>query len=133
VGDSANVELVRAVFDAFSRRDAEALLRVCSPAMEFHAVTASLVSRDAPYRGHDGLRAYLRDAALVWSELRIDAREFRERDDVVVALGRVYAWGSGRVIDAPTGWVWRTAGGLVTYGRVFESQHAALEAGGMAA
>lgn len=128
---SPNVELVRAAFDAFTRRDASALLAGVSEDVEFHAVTGGLVARTEPYRGHDGIVAYLRDAAEVWQELRIEPREFHEDGDTVVALGRVYAWGAGRVVDAPTGWLWRARDGMLVYGRVYESQREALEAGGI--
>jgi hypothetical protein len=39
----------------------------------------------------------------------------------------------GRVIDAPVGWVWRFGpDGRAAYGRVYESRHDALAAGGVA-
>src|SRR4051812_49716124 len=61
-----------------------------------------------PYRGHDGIARYLADVARVWEELTVEALEFHTSgDDTVVAIGRVYAWGVGRVIDAPVGWLWR--------------------------
>ena len=52
--------------------------------------------------------------------------------DVVVCTGRVYAWGVGRVIDAPAGWVWRLRDGKLVEGRVYENQREALAAAGLA-
>ena len=72
--------------------------------------TARVAGRGEPYRGHEGLRTYLADVARVWQELRSEPAEFIEVGDVVVCTGRVYAWGVGRVIDAPAGWVWRLRG-----------------------
>ncbi len=132
MADSPNVAVVRAAFVAFSRRDEPALLRLADAEIEFHAPTASLSRGGAPYLGHDGLRAYLRDVAALWSELRVEPRDFREGGDTVVALGRVYAWGAGRVVDAPVGWVWRLRDGLLVEGRVFDTQRAALEHAGLA-
>jgi hypothetical protein len=40
----------------------------------------------------------------------------------------VYAWGVGRVVDSPAGWLWRVRDGLVVHGRVFDTARAALEA-----
>jgi ketosteroid isomerase-like protein len=57
---------------------------------------------------------------------------FYEREGGIVAVtGRVYAWGAGRVVDAPAGWLWRVADGLIVYGRVFETPAGALEAAGV--
>ena len=133
MGASGNMVLVGAVFEAFSRRDAAAMIAHCDPAIEFHAVTGDVLDRRGPYVGHDGMREYLRDAAALWSELRVEPREFHERGDTVVALGRVYAWGAGRVIDGPAGWVWRVRGGRLVYGRVFQDPAEALAAAGMPA
>ncbi len=127
MADSPNVAVVRAAFVAFSRRDEQALLALADPTIAFHAPTGALTRGGEPYVGHEGLRAYLRDVAALWSELRVEPRDFREGGDVVVALGRVYAWGAGRVVDAPVGWVWRLRDRRLVDGRVFDTQRAALE------
>jgi uncharacterized protein len=129
---SPNVALVQRAYDAFTRRDVEGLVAACAPDIEFYLPTAQLTRTGLPYRGHDGVRTYMRDAARVWSELRLEPREFHERDDVVVAVGRVYAWGAGRVIDTPAAWVWRIRDGLAVRLDVFESDDEALEAAGIA-
>jgi ketosteroid isomerase-like protein len=129
--ESVNVALVKQVYDAFTRRDAEALVAACAPDVEFHLPTAQFTRIGLPYRGHDGVRTYMRDAVQVWSELRLEPREFRERDDVVVAIGRVYAWGAGRVVDTPAAWVWRLRDGLIVRLDVFEGGAEALAAAGM--
>jgi ketosteroid isomerase-like protein len=125
-----NAEIVRKVFAAFSRRDVEALLALCDPEIVFVPPTGRLAGRDEPYRGHDGLRAYFADVARVWQELRSEPEEYIEIDDRVLCTGRVYAWGVGRVIDAPAGWVWRVRDGLVVEGQVYETRRAAYEAAG---
>src|SRR3954454_8963617 len=128
-----NAEIVRKVFAAFSRRDLDALLAFCDPEIVFVPPTGRLAGRDEPYRGHDGMRTYLADVARVWQELRSEPEEYVEiDDDRVLCTGRVYAWGIGRVIDAPAGWVWRLRDGLVVEGRVYETRRAAYEAVGMA-
>jgi ketosteroid isomerase-like protein len=131
--DSPNVAVVRRAFDAFTLRDVERLVATCSPDVEFHLPTARLARTGQPYRGHEGVRTYMRDAARVWSELRLEAREFHEAGDLVVAVGRVYAWGDGRVVDTPSAWVWRVADGLVLRVEVFARRSAAFAAAGMPA
>ena len=127
-----NAEIVRRAFDAFSRRDLPALLALVDPDMVFMPATARMAGRGAePYRGHEGIRTYLADVARVWQELRPEPDEFIEVDDVVVCTGRIYAWGIGRVIDAPAGWVWRLRDGRLVEGRVYDTRREALAAGGL--
>jgi ketosteroid isomerase-like protein len=129
VGD--NADIVRRAFDAFSRRDLPALLAFIDPDIVFSPATARLAGRAEPYRGHDGMRTYMADVARVWQELRPEPDEFVEVGDVVVCTGRVYAWGIGRVIDAPAGWVWRLRAGLLVEGRVYDTRREALVAAGL--
>ena len=129
---SRNADIVREVFEAFSRRDLDALIALADPDIVFSPATGRLAGRQEPYRGHEGLRRYLADVARVWQELRSEPDEFIELDDRVVCTGRVYAWGVGRVIDAPAGWLWRLRDGRVLEGRVFQTRRAAYEAAGLA-
>jgi ketosteroid isomerase-like protein len=128
----ANADIVKNLFDAFSRRDADAVLALADPEIVFVPPTGRLAGRDEPYRGHDGLRTYLADVARVWEELRSEPDEYIELGDRVLCTGRVYAWGIGRVIDAPAGWVFRLRDGRVVEGRVYETRRAAYEAVGRA-
>ncbi len=129
--DSPNVAVVRRAFDAFTLRDVERLVATCAPDVEFDLPTARLTRTGQPYRGHEGVRTYIRDAARVWSELRLEAREFHETGDLVVAVGRVYAWGDGRVVDTPSSWVWRLRDGLVARVTVYENRADAFVAAGI--
>lgn len=126
------MDIVREAFAAFERRDAERLLLVCHADIVFEPVTARIAGDGIPYRGHDGMRRYLDDVARIWQELRPAPDTFRESEHgVVVATGRVHAWGAGRLIDAPAGWLWRLDHGLIAYGRIFETATGALKAAGM--
>jgi ketosteroid isomerase-like protein len=128
----ANVEIVRQVFAAFERRDAGALVALATEDCVFEPVTAQIAAGGEPYHGHDGLRRYLSDVAGVWQELRPEPSSFHEVDDeTVVATGRIYAWGVGRVIDSPAGWLWRLRDGRIAYGRVFDTARAALREAGL--
>jgi ketosteroid isomerase-like protein len=128
-----NVDIVRRAFDAFSRRDAAALAELIDPDFEWVTPTARVAGHAEPYRGHEGLLDYLADIGRVWQELRSEPEEFREVGDRVVVIGRIYAWGVGRVIDAPAGWVWRLRDGRIVEGRAYDSRRAALEAVGLRA
>ena len=119
-------EVVRALFDAFARRDADGLCAVCAEDVVFHAVTGRLTHQGEPYRGHDGLRRYLRDAARVWEEVSPEPHHVEVRGDVVVVTGRIYAWGEGRVIDQAAGWTFILRNGLIARARVHETAREAL-------
>ena len=126
-----NSDIVRQAFDAFSRRDAGALIALADPDIVLRPPTGRLAGREDPYRGHEGLRAYLADVGRVWQELRSEPDEYIELGDRVLCTGRVYAWGVGRVVDAPAGWVWRLRDGRLVEGTVYETRRAAYEAAGV--
>ena len=129
----ANVVIVRRLYEAFEARDLDAMMALVSPDMEFFPqVTASLVNRTEPYRGHEGMRRYFDDAGQVWRHLEIIPHEYRALGDRVLVFGRVYARGEGGYIaDSPAAWLWRIQGELITWGRVFTSRADALEAAGL--
>ena len=131
--DDPLVDTTRQLFERFSRRDIAGLLELCDDDLEFLPVTAMVTGEGEPYRGHAGIIRYMADVARVWEELTVEPLEFhRAGDDTVVTVGRVYAWGVGRVIDAPVGWLWRFGpDGRAVYGRVFESRRDALAAAGL--
>ncbi len=113
--------VVRAVFAAFAERDVERALELIDPEVEFTPVTSDFAGRTEPYRGHDGIRAYFRDVALVWEDLRLTPRDFCEVGESIVVTGRVNARSPARIVDGSTGWVWRVRDGRVVYGRVYAS------------
>jgi ketosteroid isomerase-like protein len=129
---SRNVEIVQQAFAAFERRDPDLILAVCSTDMVFEPQTAQIAAAGEPYRGHAGMRRYMEDVGAIWQELRPAPDAFHEGENgIVVATGRVYAWGAGRVIDSPAGWLWRVQDELLVYGRVFQTAAGALAAAGM--
>ena len=127
----AAVLAVRALIDAFARRDVPAAIALVDPAaFELHAPTAAVARREGPYRGAEGVRRYFRDVMRVWDRLEVELDDLRPLPDGehVLAFGRVRAYGAHRVLDAPAGWLWRVRAGRVVCGRVFETRQAALAA-----
>jgi ketosteroid isomerase-like protein len=100
-----NVEAVRKGLEAFNRRDIAGLMETCTPDAEFVPLRAIL--EGVTYRGEEGLRKFFADVTEEWSELSIEAQEFREVGDCVILLGRFKARGraSGVEVDAPAAWV----------------------------
>lgn len=84
--------IARRFVDAFNRRDADGLVALSDPAIEFHP--SSLVGKRQRYDGHDGLRRWV--AELETSEIRhqVRAREVRPHEDGFVLLSDVLLDGS---------------------------------------
>jgi ketosteroid isomerase-like protein len=116
-----DVSVVRAVFAAFAERDLERVIDLIDPEMEFTTVTSDYAGRTEPYLGHEGMREYFRDVALVWDDLRLTPREFREVGGSILVTGRVNARSAARILDGSTGWVWRVRDGRVVYCRAYAS------------
>jgi len=134
---TANVDLVCRVFDAFAERDADALLELVGSEIEFFGPTATLLHEGRCYRGHDGMRRYLRDAELLWAELELEPQKLHEVGNHVVALGRVRARArDGFEFDTPAAWVWRVEHGKITWGCAYgdpDQLPHSLQEGGRAA
>lgn len=120
--------LVGRLFSAFNQRDAGEIVELCSPRMEFFAVTAEEVGRGAPYVGPDGLHDYLSDVERFWEELLITPGKVERRKDRLLVLGRVYVRNRELGIrDMPVAWIWRVEDGLFVRGEVFADPAEAVE------
>jgi ketosteroid isomerase-like protein len=112
--------LVGRLFNAFNQRDLGQIVEVCSPRMEFFAITAEEVGRDAPYVGPEGLRDYLKDVERFWEELLITPGRIERRDDRLLVLGRVFVRNRELGIrDMPVAWILQMEDGLFVRGEVF--------------
>jgi ketosteroid isomerase-like protein len=119
--------LVGRLYNAFNQRDEATIVELCSPGIEFFAVTAKEVGRGAPYIGPDGLRDYLDDVARIWEELLITASRVEWRDDRLLVVGRVYVRNRELGIrDMPVAWIWRVEDGLFVRGEVFADPEQAV-------
>jgi ketosteroid isomerase-like protein len=111
-------ETVRALYDAFARRDAEAAVALAHPAIEFWAQgTGERAGRSESYGGHEGLRQYFADLVAQWDELVIEPDEFRVAGTGVIVFGTVRGRAGGETHEGPVIWVWKLQGERVVYGR----------------
>ena len=116
-----DVATVRAIYEAFNRRDLEAMLAHVAEDVEVVPVgTAQRIGRTEPYRGHAGLREYFADAASLWDELALHPEDVRATIDSVVVFGHVDARLNGRPIRRRVVWTWRLRGGRVVVLRVHD-------------
>lgn len=120
--------LIGRLFNAFNQRDAELIVALCAPHMEFFAVTGEEIGRGAPYVGPEGLRDYLADVERFWEELLITPGNVKRCDDRMLVLGRVYVRNRELGIrDMPVAWIWQVEDGLFVRGEVFTDPVAAVE------
>jgi ketosteroid isomerase-like protein len=116
------VGIVVAGFEAFARRDVDAILALCHPDFVLRSfATAQRVERTTPYRGLEGVRTYLRDVATVWEELSLTMLTFRQAQDSVIGFGRVEGRRPGERVLGSIMWVVRLRGELISSIEVFQA------------
>ena len=118
-GVTDDLEVVRALYAAFARRDISGALPYLAPDCELHASgTATAAGRSSPYRGHDGVRDYFADVSAVWDELVLHADDFRVVPGSVIVIGHVTASRGGERMHRSIVWTWRLRDGLAVSVRV---------------
>ena len=132
-----NVELVRALTEAWQRGDQEQTFDFVAEDVEWDATGVRELIPDiaGTYHGHDGIRAYWRRWLSAWRDLRFEIQDVLDAgDDVVLLVRNQRQWGrhSGIATEMPAyGIVFTIRDGKVVRWRVFPDQQAALEAAGL--
>lgn len=123
-----NVELVRRLWDAFSRGGIDAVLEIADPDVEWEPYGGG----GTVYRGHDGLRAYMQRRADRKEEA--DARLYSAfgKENFVIARGEVRIRGPRGIVTMQPGWLYEFNDGKLVRFRGFPTQDAAFEAAGLA-
>jgi PAS domain S-box-containing protein len=104
------VDRVKAAFEAFAHRDAEAMARLCTDDVLVHPTGTIDGGRRQPYRGQAGIHRYFEDVAATWQSLDLRPRTF------IVSEGSVLVFGEAEGETAEAGlftdmiWVWRLRG-----------------------
>ena len=126
----ANVEVVRAMYDAFNRRDTDAILELADPAVsvEDHGVIDGKT-----YEGREGVLRFLTFQADAFNAQSAELEELIETSDEIVAVIRLRGEGplSRIPLEGRFTHVWEIAGGMVRRLRVYASKQEALEAAGL--
>jgi PAS domain S-box-containing protein len=116
------ISIVRAVFAALAESGRERALSFFHPdAVVRVPGTSKQAGRDEPYRGHDGIRTYLADAARVWDELQFKPTAFHQTGGSVIVFGHVVSTTAESTQTVDVLWVWRLRDGLVTSVEAFNS------------
>jgi ketosteroid isomerase-like protein len=127
-----NVELAYRFYDAFNRRDFDALLAFMDPEVEFAARFMEMEG-DPYYRGHDGVREWWRTLLAVFPDFSVEVLEVRDLGDTGIAALRLRGHGadSGVPFDEAMWQTVKVRDGKVTWAHNFGSEAEALEVAGL--
>ena len=127
-----NVEILRAVFQAFNDGDIERILQFMHP--EFEAVVPPELSAEPDvYRGHDGVRRYFATFAEAMDDVRFEPERFWDAGDAVVVAMRMTAKGrqTSIPVEQRSGQIWTLRDGRAKSARTYASLPVALETAGL--
>jgi ketosteroid isomerase-like protein len=129
-----NVEIVRALFKAWDKRDPEAALAHIDPDVEVDMTGAKASRLDiGSDRGHDGLARVISAFTAAWDGLRWEADVFIDAGDTVIVWLRAFAKGreSGVPVDTRFASAYTLRDGLVVSWRGYDTLAAAAESAGV--
>lgn len=125
---SASIEVVERAYRAFKALDAEALIAVADPEIEFGT---SAAAPGGTYRGHPGVRRYMKEIEGAFGD-RWDAEIERVADagdGRVVLIARVFGEGkAGEPLELHVAHVWELRRGKLLRGTVYVDPSEALDA-----
>ena len=125
-----NVELYLGAFDAFNRRDLDALLALMDDDVE---VVTRIAPMEGGFHGHDGMRRWWENMLTAFPDFDIEVVDVRDLGDVTLASLRAVGHGAGS--DLPfEDRLWhagRWRRGKCVWWRAFETETEALEAVGL--
>ena len=126
------MQVVRAWFDAFSRGDTPALLKLFDPSVAF---TPILEAPDVQtFHGHEGLMQGIAQVSTeIWDDFSAEPREMRDFDDHVLASLRWWGRGpnSGIQVEVDICALYAFRKGKIVRLQLFSSEQQALEAAGL--
>lgn len=85
---SANIETVRASYDAFHRKDIQGVLAALAPDISWvHPDGLNDFGLGGAKKGHGEVVAFIKHAPKYISEMKLDPREFIESGDRIIVFG----------------------------------------------
>jgi ketosteroid isomerase-like protein len=129
-----NVEIIRRTYEAWGRND-RAIFDAIDAEIEVHPdPEAYWVGVNRTYRGHDGLREYLRSVYEAFVDYRPEVESFLDPGDKVVTLAIEHGRGrgSGVEVESPrTAHVWTIRDGKAIHLDLYLDRSRALKAVGL--
>jgi len=128
-----NLKLAGEAIDAVARRDASRLVELTDPDVEWRPFATGLLE-EGMYRGHAGIRRYVKDLEEAWEVLRADVDDGLAIGTMVLLVGRLRyrGRGSGVETDSRAGWTAKFQHGRIISMRAFREPEKAIESLGLA-
>jgi ketosteroid isomerase-like protein len=122
-------ETIFAAYEAWSRRDIDALLERVHPEAEARPILGANIGASV-YRGHEGLREWFRDLHQEWETFQTRVTRIDERRDRAVLTIDIHARGrvSGVVIDGDLYHLVELRDGMILRLEAFRDKDAAMRA-----
>jgi ketosteroid isomerase-like protein len=127
-----DLELIRRVLEAWSRRDLDEFLSCFDPACE--VVFSPNVPEPGPFHGRDELRGWAEGFTSAWEQQKADIEEAESAQGDLYVLVRTTSHGAGSGIEdvATFPFVFTVRNGLITRWRGFVDGDEARQAAGLA-
>jgi ketosteroid isomerase-like protein len=122
-------ETIFAAYEAWSRRDVDALIDVVHPDAVARPILGANIGVSV-YRGREGLRDWFRDLPQEWETFQTRVTRIDERGDRAVLTIDIHARGraSGVVIDGDLYHLVELRDGMILRLEAFRDKHAAMQA-----
>jgi ketosteroid isomerase-like protein len=126
-----NLALAHDVIDAVERRDLDRLIELTDADVEWRS--AFVAGTGGVYRGHAGMREYVKDMLDAWEIVRLDVDHEIGVGNIVLFVGRIHYRGKGSGVEAESqsGYMLKFRKGRVVTFRPFQEPESALEAVGL--
>ena len=113
MGEAADV--IRRGFELVNGDDADALVAICDPSIEFHDVPE--IPGSTVYTGREGIRDWFRSIHEASDDLAFRILKLEEQGDAVLVetAAEMHGRASGAEVDWSFWTVWRVRDGLITY------------------
>jgi ketosteroid isomerase-like protein len=129
-----NVETFKRGFEAYQRRDIDAVLATLDPEVEWHPLLPVLLGGEATaYRGHAGVRELVRELDDAFVEFQAELSDIRDLGERVLAIGHLRGRGkeSGVPTESDVVWLLDLKDGKGLRIREYLTPNEALEAAGL--
>jgi ketosteroid isomerase-like protein len=122
-------DTVYTAYEAWSRRDIDALLEVVHPDAEARPILGANIGISV-YRGREGLREWFRDLHQEWEQFQTRVTQIEARDDRALLTIQIQARGraSGVVIEGDLYHLVELRDGLILRLEAFRDRDGALKA-----
>jgi ketosteroid isomerase-like protein len=121
-----NVDVVRATFDAFQKRDLQAFLNCMDPEVEYRSLVLEV---EGTYHGHEGIQLWWESVLAVFPDWNPQIEEAREVCSRVVSRVRAegHGTGSGIALERDIWHVAEVRDGRLKWSAFFRTEQEALE------